>query len=540
MSIQTELQNELSPADVMTMQHQETVTLIKERAPELIKQYEPEQLAELAKQIEAFEPLPLVAQLPPETPYPTEALTGMDSAVRQVSEQLKIPAALVGQCALGLANGVIQGLVDIQNPVKPKPEPCSLFLLTGAASGEGKSITSNILASNLNQSILNKDLQYQQQRSDYDIALKVYQAEEQKILKMNKKDDKPIDQSDRERLLKELKRPTPPMNPRLNVDDITIEGLGKQFRDGCTRLSLSTDEGASTFFGHMLNNDRHLAVMGRLNQLWDGGQWDCDRALQEHNFSLTGRRLSMNISIQPSLLQNLMSNILAVDQGFMARFLIAMPDTRVHERQIVNIDWQQITGVREYWQALTRLYETKPVTCNDRPLVLKPRILQLSQKARQQHQRFGNNCFKLCRSIYEPIRATVLKAETNLIRIAATLAVWNNPGTIEITFDDVEAAEYLMDYYLQEGLRIADFAKESGSSNTQSQADRLLNYLKQNYCYLVHSVYLTQYAPEARTRKAKTIEKLMTEIVEHGQAIRLKEQTIVDGKPRKNAWLITG
>ncbi|KEQ13955.1 hypothetical protein [Endozoicomonas numazuensis] len=54
----------------------------------------------------------------------------------------------------------------------PGLEPCSLFLLTGAASGEGKSITSTILASDLKQSTLNTDLQYQQQRSDYDIALK--------------------------------------------------------------------------------------------------------------------------------------------------------------------------------------------------------------------------------------------------------------------------------------------------------------------------------------------------------------------------------
>lgn len=535
MNIQSELQNEFSPSDVVSIQYHETVTLIKERAPELIEQYSPDQMAELAKRIEALEPLPMLPQLPQETPYPAETLIGMDSAVRHVSDQLKIPAALVGQCALGLANGIIQGLVDIQSPVKPLPEPCSLYLLTGAASGEGKSITNTILASCLQQSVLKTDLQYQQQRNDYDIALKAYQAEEQKILRKRVND-----QLDRERQLKELKRPTPPMNPRLNADDATIEGLGKQFRDGCTRLSFCTDEGALLFGNHMLSNDRRSAVMARINKLWDGGKWECDRALQEQNFSLTGRRLSMNISTQPEILRKLMSDHLANDQGFIARFLVAWPDTRVHERRIVKTDWQQIIGVREYWQKLTNLYEIKLSTHPDQPLVLKPRALQLNQKALEQYTQFGNHCFKQCSSTYEPIRATALKAETNLLRIAATLAVWNDPGTIEITGNEIEVAVYLMNYYLQEGLRIADFAHEGSSNNILSQADRLLSYLKQNNRYLVHSVYLTQYAPDARTRNVKTIKRLMSEMVEHSQAIQLDKQTIVDGKPRKDAWLITG
>ena len=535
MTIQQELKNELSASDVVTLQHRETVTLIKERAPNLTEQCSPEQLAELAVQIEALEPLPLVAEIPPETPYPTEALTGMDSAVHHVSDKLKIPPALVAQGALGLANGIIHGLVDIQNPAKPLPEPCSMYLLTGAESGEGKSIASNILASCLQQSVLKTDLQYQQQRFCYETALKAYQAEEQKILRK-----RGLNQSERESQIKELKRPTPPLNPRLNADDATIEGLGKQFRDGCTRLSFTTDEGALLFDNHMLTNDRRSAVMARLNKLWDGGKWECDRALQEHNFSLVGRRLSMNISTQPKILQALISDRLANDQGFIARFLIAMPDTRVHERRIISIDWQTVTGVREYWKALTDLYEIKMTTCTDKPLVLNPRVLQLSQKARQRHEQFGNKCFALCSSDYEPIRATALKAETNLIRIAATLAVWNNHGTIEITGNDIEAAECLMNYYLQEGLRIAEFASDDSSNNILRQANRLLNYLKQSSRYLVHSVYLIQHAPESKTRNAKTIEKLMTEIVEHGQAIRLKEQTIVDGRPRKKAWLITG
>jgi hypothetical protein len=83
MSIQDTLQKELSPAEVLGIKHQKAVKLITTRALELVEQYQktPDVLIELAKTIEGLEPLPLVPELPAETPFPTEALSGMDSAV---------------------------------------------------------------------------------------------------------------------------------------------------------------------------------------------------------------------------------------------------------------------------------------------------------------------------------------------------------------------------------------------------------------------------------------------------------------------------
>lgn len=535
MSIQDGIQ-ELSPGEVLTLEHRKTVKTLTSRAPALVQQLQgtPDALITLVKRIEALEPLPLVPELPAETPYPTEALLGMDGAVFEISNRLKVSPALVGQCALGLANGIIQGLADIVKPANPNPKPSSLFLLAGAESGEGKTLVDDILSSRLHDLSIDKDLSYQAKREDFELCLKAYHCEVKKI-----ENSKDYEQADRERAFRELKKPLSPMNPRLKASDVTIEGLARQFREGCTRLSLMTDEGALLFSNHTLQNERRSAVMGRLCKLWDGGQWDIDRGAQENNFSLTGRRLSMSISTQPAILREIMGDSLAVNQGFIPRFLVAMPDSRIHERQMINIQWDSLAAIREYWKRLSELYDIAPTTRTDQPLILNPRKLALTPEAARLYEAYGNQCFKKAGGRLAPVRAMVMKAEDNLLRLAATLTLWNDHSAGSIDSESVEAAGYLMDYYLEEGLRIADFSSELSDDSDLSLAADLLKWAKASGAYLVHSRLLTRCAPRRAMRTVKTIEKLMHTLVEHGQAVRLEDKPVIDGKARQKAWLIT-
>ncbi|WP_163371103.1 DUF3987 domain-containing protein [Endozoicomonas acroporae] len=536
MSIQSSLQDELAPAEVLTLEYQKTVRTLTSRAPELVEQLQkmPEALIELAKQIEDLDPLPLKPEEAQESSYPTEALLGMDQAVFDISDRLKVSPALAGQCALGLANGIIQGLVDVVKPANPTPKPCSLFLLTGADSGEGKTLVDDILSSRLQEQSIQTDLAYQEKREDYDMCLKAYHCEVKKI-----EQDKKLTQEEREQAFRETKKPLPPMNPRLKLADVTIEGIARQFKEGCTRLGIMTDEGAVLFGNHALVNERRTAVMGRFCKMWDGGQWDVDRGTQENNFSLIGRRLSMSISTQPDILRSIMADTLAVNQGFLPRFLVAMPNTRVMEKRMIQMDWASLPSIQDYWSRLSGLYDITPATRDDHPLVLNPRKLTLTPKACKLHEAFGNQCFKDAGGKYETVRAMALKAEDNLLRLAATLTIWNTPTADKIDAEAVEAASYLMKYYLDEGLRIADYSSELSDDSDLTLASELLKWVTANGAYLVHSMALTQQAPKRSMRKARTIERVMNILVEHGHAIRLNDKPVIEGKPRLKAWLIT-
>ena len=518
MNMQDTLQQELTPADLLAIDHKTTVKTLTSRAPELVEQLHatPDALIALAKQIEALEPLPLVPELPTETPYPTEALLGMDGAVFEISDRLKVSPALVGQCALGLANGIIQGLADIVKPANPNPKPTSLFLLAGAESGEGKTLVDDILSSRLHDLSIEKDLSYQAKREEYELCLKAYHCEVKKI--ENQKD---VDQADREQAFRDLAKPVPPMNPRLKASDVTIEGLARQYREGCTRLSLMTDEGALL-----------------LCKLWDGGQWDIDRGAQENNFSLIGRRLSTSISTQPAILREIMGDSLAVNQGFIPRFLVAMPDSRIHERQMINIQWGSLPAIREYWQKLSELYDIAPATRADHPLILNPRKLTLTAEATRLYEAYGNQCFKKAAGQLAPVRAMAMKAEDNLLRIAATLTLWNDHSAGAINSESVEAAAHLMDYYLTEGLRIADFSKAIASDGNLANAAELLAWANMKGKWFTCSALIQQSCPN-RFRDKVLIKKLMNILVEHGHVVRLEDDLVVGDKQRKNTWLFT-
>ena len=538
-TLERTLSNELTPAEVIMIDQPDAVTLLKNRAPALIEQYqgEPETLAVIAAAIENAEPLPLVPELPEESPFPVESLLGMDDVVFRVASETAIPPALIGQCVLGLANSITHGLVDVKKPSNPRPKPTSLFFLAGAASGEGKTWADNILSGGLHEVAYQKDMAYNEALREYRLEMKAYRAEQRKI-----ETDKKMGQAERTSALKELERPEPPMNPRLKCADFTIEGLGRAFRDGCTRLSAMTDEGAIIFEGHTLNNDRKSAVMGRVCKLWDGEQWDNDRGQEENNYTLYGRRLAVSITTQPDILNNVMADTLAHDQGFLPRFLVSLPGSRIAERTMIDVDWHNVPEVQRYWARLAELYSMAPTTADDNRLTLKPRVLTMTPEAQRLYMAYGNKCLKACANEYASIRAMTLKAEDNLLRLAATLAVWNNPHTSSISHEYIEAATYLMDYYLEEALRVIEFSSAGAEDSDLSRAAELMVWLKKEGRYLLHSSFLSQKAPRGITknRSKQTIEKLMSLLVEHGQAIRLEGKPMIEGKPRQKAWLIIG
>ena len=366
------------------------------------------------------------------------------------------------------------------------------------------------------------------------MALKAFHAKQKAIEnKANK-----LDQHKVEAELNALKRPVPPINPRLAVSDCTIEGLGRLYKNGCSRLSYTSDDGAIILEGHTTKNDRSAAVLARMCSLWDGGKWDTDRGAQENNFSLNDRRLSLNVTTQPDVLRRFMVEKIFQTSGLGGRSLISLPDTRVHERKMVIPNWEKVLDLTEYWKRLGSLYGIPLPTHQNKPLNLNPRVLHLSKKAEALYMSYGNECFKRANGTYKPIREMVLKAESNLVRLAATLAIFNNPSTTTIDAEYLEASTYLMNYYLLEGLRVSDVNSYKEDEDL-AMADELLVWLITNKHYLVHSQFLSQYAPKKAMRKSECINGLMTLIVNHGHAVKIKSGIEIDEKARENVWFVT-
>ena len=72
------------------------------------------------------------------------------------------------------------------------------------------------------------------------------------------------------------------------------------------------------------------------------------------------------------------------------------------------------------------------------------------------------------------IKPTASKASENMARIAAVLTLTANPNAVEIPLSDMEAAAQLMDFYLQEAVRLNSVAE---TDLTLTRANVLLNWL---------------------------------------------------------------
>ena len=83
-----------------------------------------------------------------------------------------------------------------------------------------------------------------------------------------------------------------------------------------------------------------------------------------------------------------------MNQGFIPRFLVAMPDSRIHERQMIDTQWETLPAIKDYWKRLSELYDITPATRTDHPLILNPRKLSLTAEAARLYKAFGNQCFK--------------------------------------------------------------------------------------------------------------------------------------------------
>lgn len=79
-------------------------------------------------------------------PYPVASFpTVLENIIRSLHESTHIPVELVGNVVLAATSLACQSLIDVVQPHTNMPEPCSLYLMTIAESGEGKTTINKLV-----------------------------------------------------------------------------------------------------------------------------------------------------------------------------------------------------------------------------------------------------------------------------------------------------------------------------------------------------------------------------------------------------------
>lgn len=405
------------------------------------------------------EPQPLLAKLEPE-PYPVDALPSIiREAVLEVAGFVKAPVAMVAASALATLSLACQAHADVQR-LDMLSGPTGLFLLTIAESGERKSTCDGFFSKPIDDYV-------KAQQEIAKPALMKYHAESEaweakhcgtkdKIRQLAKQ-QKPT--AHLEAILHEMEteKPKAPKTPRLIYTDATPEalayGLAKRWPSG----GIMSAEAGIVFGSHGMSSDSIMRNLGLLNQLWDGKPLSIDRRTSE-SFTVTGVRLTIALQVQAPTLHEFFekSGSLARGSGFLARFLIAWPESTQGQR---FIDLATPNGPKS-WPALTKYHGRisdileQPATI-DESGALEPTMLTFSDEARMAWANFFNGIEAELAFGGEltDIQDVASKAADNVARLAALFHMAEGSGNI-ISVDAVERACRVVAWHLHEARRL--------------------------------------------------------------------------------------
>lgn len=485
---------------------------------------------------ERLEPELLRAPLPPGEPYPVAALGDvLGNAAQVIHEVVKAPLAMCCQSVLAAASLAAQAHYDIKLPWGER-KPLSLFLLTVGESGERKSGVDDLVLGAAKAQERADMATYAEDQKDYEAALAAWmQATEsaRKAATGGKKGTataqeiyNAVDQCG--------EKPTAPIAPLRFVTDPTVEGLYKLLVTGQPSVALFSDEGGLLIGGHALNSDNALKTMARWCKLWDGSPFDRVRAGDGAGI-LYGRRMALHQLAQPDVMTTLLSDRMANGQGFLARCLVAWPESTISTRMIDGFEWAgDRHEVKRLFAVLKQLFEVAPRT-DGSIQELDPVELPLSDDAKALAVLAQNQFEALMAkgADLSELKDRTSKALENACRIAGVLTVIKQGLSARVIESEaLERALILVQWYLAEALRIRGAA---AIPQSVSDAEQLSKWLQERGLRLFRSRQVLTSGPSQLRNKQRLLSAIK-ELVNCGYLAENDPGTVIDGVSARTSW----
>ena len=318
------------------------------------------------------------------------------------------------------------------------------------------------------------------------------------------------------------------------MSEPTFEGLTKLLATGQPSLGLFSDEGGQFLGGHAMNNENRQKTLAAFNDLWQGNPIRRTRSGDGHS-TLYGRRLAVHLMVQPSVARIFMADPLAVDTGFLPRFLICEPQSTIGSRLQANTKYDDI-GLETFGSRLRAILEIEmPMDAETREL--QPRVLELASDARELAAAFSD-AVEQAQGVggsLAHITGTASKIAEQACRIAGVLTLWQDISANEVKMAEMEFGVALAKFYLSEASRLASAAIVSTEIDN---AEKLRRWLLESWAeteVLVRDV--VQMGPNSlrETPKARAALGILEK---HGWLVALESGAVVREAARKEAWRV--
>lgn len=402
-------------------------------------------------------------------PFPLETLPSEIQAIlAELTDYYKPPQALLINSLLSVLAVAGQSLANINIDGTLK-SPLSLFTVVVAESGERKSEVDRVLSKPLHEWEQSQQFIRAEQIKAAKASKKAWAAKikgiEQAIQRATTK-GQPTDQLEQHLKDLELSEPREPIIPNLLMQDQTPEGLAKSL-NSYPSAGLISSEAGIVLGGHGMGKDSASRNMGMLNDLWSGQTIKISRA-QSASYQLPHRRLSIGLSVQPTILASFNNGTEARGIGFFARFLLACPESnRGYRPHTKPPQWQHLMS---YSQRIKTLLDMQQEP-NEEHGGLELHTLDLTSEA-----------FEIWRTGYDAIERELAphgefaeiadiasKTADNAARIAGLLHLYQYGLEGRVTKEEMICGIRIALWYLHEARRY--FTETARPANTKDAAD---------------------------------------------------------------------
>ncbi len=317
----------------------------------------------------------------------------------------------------------------------------------------------------------------------------------------------------------EHKKPEPPRVPKLIREDATPEGLAKKLQKEWPSAGVVSNEAGIVFGAHGMGKDSVMRNLALLNKLWDGGRYQSDRGDEERSRDVRGARLTMGLMIQESTLRVFFeqSKGLARGMGFLARFFVAWPDSRMGTR-FYTPPVAGSPALSKFNRRITELLN-QPVPI-DEDGILTPPMLTLAPDAKAAWVKFHDAIEGELASggeLYD-VRDVASKSADNAVRLAALFQMFEHGMGGAVGLDCFESASRIAAWHLNEARRFfGELALPAELADAARLDTWLIGYCRRERTQLIPIAKLQQGGPGGLRSKA-IIETAMRELEDLGRA----------------------
>ena len=376
--------------------------------------------------------------------------TILQDYAKELCRFVQVADSIVGSSLLALTSLLVQIRGNIS--IDYRSIPLSLSTLVVADSGERKTTVDKLILSPIRKREEELFTEYSREKDAYALLEMDWQTKFHHFVDHGGTPPPPLG--------------PPPPNPKILMQEPTIEGITKQFEIGYPFLGLFSDEGAKMLGGYSLGGFKEMHSAGHLSSFWDGAPIERTRGSREEKNTLFNKRLTVCLMIQNIVFGRVWDNLFLQEQGLLARFLICQPYPMAGKRFYKKYDSANFEKAQEKVDsrinalldlAMAQYRKVHFLVEEGKTSHDAQEVIRLSKEALESYREFNDDIERELDlgGMYYPIKNYAAKTGEQSLRIAACLSLFDVPYEFEITKEAYDKGKVLAKWYLDETLRIS-------------------------------------------------------------------------------------